>query len=47
MVQRVLVVHFPVTFVDLLPGEAQTAYRRHKDPALKRGCGCGCGCGCG
>lgn len=35
MVQRVLVVHFPVTFVDLLPGEAPSAYRRQKDPTLK------------
>ena len=35
MVQRVLVVHFPVTFVDLLPGEQPSEFRRQKDPALK------------
>ena len=35
MVQRVLVVHFPVTFVDLLPGSVPSAFKRQKDPALK------------
>ena len=35
IVLRVLVVHFPVTFVDLLPNEAPSEFRRQKDPALK------------
>ena len=35
IVLRVLVVHFPVTFVDLLPGEEPSEFRRQKDPALK------------
>ena len=35
MVQRVLVVNFPVTFVDLIHGEEPSELRRQKDPALK------------
>ena len=35
MVQRVLVVHFPVTFVDQVHGEEPSEFRRQKDPALK------------
>ena len=35
MIHRVVVVPFPVTFVDLLPDEAPTQFRRQKDPGLK------------
>ena len=36
MVERILVIEFPVTFVDLQEGEAPSALRRQKDPSLKR-----------
>jgi P4 family phage/plasmid primase-like protien len=35
MMERLLVIHFPVTFTDLLPGEAETPYRRRADKTLK------------
>lgn len=36
IVLRLLIVHFPVTFTDLLEGEAPTAERRQADHGLKR-----------
>ncbi len=35
IVERLLCVHFPVTFVDLLPGEEPTPFRRQRDNTLK------------
>ncbi len=35
IVERLLCVHFPVTFVDLLPGEEPTPFRRQRDNSLK------------
>ena len=36
MAERVLVINFPVTFVDLGPGEEETETRRRKDRTLKQ-----------
>ena len=35
IVERLLVVHFPVTYCDLAPGEEPTLYRRQRDNTLK------------
>jgi putative DNA primase/helicase len=35
IVERLMCVHFPVTFVDLEPGEAPSVFRRQRDNALK------------
>ena len=36
MMERLLVIHFPVTFTDLLDGEAPSSFRRQADRGLKR-----------
>lgn len=36
IMERLLCIHFPVTFTDLLPGEEPTATRRQADKGLKR-----------
>ncbi len=36
IVERLLCVHFPVTFTDLEPGEEPTLYRRQRDNSLKQ-----------
>ena len=35
IMERMLCVHFPVTFADLEPGEAPTTLRRQRDNGLK------------
>lgn len=35
IMERLICVHFPVSFTNLLPGEAETEFRRQCDPSLK------------